>query len=118
MVAPGHQAGARGGTQRGGVPVGVGETSLGQAVHSRGFDESTPRLHRCKAHIIPDNEEDIGRTFRRLWLLVRLPVGHRVADIQVDDALKWFGHGTISLCVKYAVELRRSDPEYERAVSS
>jgi hypothetical protein len=50
------------------------------------------------AHVVPDDEEDIGRAFWRLGLQVRLPVGLRVADIQVDDALKWFGHGSFSLC--------------------
>ena len=62
------------------------------------FDESTPRLHRGKAHVIPHDVEDVGRAFWRPGLLVRRPVGLGVADIQVDDALKWFGHGTFSLC--------------------
>src|SRR5947208_2107104 len=97
------------------MPVGVGQACLGQPVHSGGLDESSEWLHRGKAHVIPHDVEHIGRALRRLWLLVRLPVGRRVADIQVDNALKWFGHGTISLCVKSAVELRRSDPEYEKS---
>src|SRR5216683_2493209 len=96
MVAPGHQTGARRRAQCCSVHVCVGETSLCQAVHGGSLDESTPWLHGSKAHVIPNDEKDVGRTFWRFGLLVRPPVGRRVADIQVDDALKWFGHGTFS----------------------
>ncbi len=96
MVAPGHQAGAGRRAQRRGVHVSVGETTLCQAVHGGGLDESAPRLHRSEAHVVPHDKKDIGRAFRRPGLLIRLPVGHRVADIHIDDTLKWFGHCTFS----------------------
>src|ERR1700693_3556924 len=96
MVASCHQAGTCRRTERSGVHVGVGQACLCQAVHGGGLDESTPPLHRGKAHVVPHDKKDVGCTFWRFGLLVRLPVRLGVADIQVDDTLKWFGHGTFS----------------------
>ena len=63
VVAPGQDAGPRGGTQGGGVHVRVAQTVLRQAVNIGRVDQSTKSRHLPIADIVQDEENHVGRIF-------------------------------------------------------
>ena len=92
VVAAGEQRRAGRRAQRGGVPVRVGQAALGEPVDVRRLDQAAPRLHRRVADVVEDDVEDARRAVGRDRLDVRLPVGDRVAVVEVDRALEAPGH--------------------------
>jgi hypothetical protein len=91
-VAAVQEARPRGRAERGRVEVRVAEPGLGDPSHGRRLDRPAEDVHGAVADVVPDDHEDVGRAFGRLRLEERLPVGDRIADVQVDDALERLGH--------------------------
>src|SRR5262245_56214868 len=78
-------------TQGGGVPLRVPEPVVGELLQCRHVDPPA-KWGRCREPcVVVENDEDVGGTFRRLLQFERSPVGLRVTDVELDDALEVFG---------------------------
>jgi uncharacterized membrane protein len=59
-----------------------------------GVSRTAVAVHRREAHVVKHDVDGIGRPVRRLRRLERRPVGHRIADLDVDRALERLAHFT------------------------
>ena len=97
VVASGQERRACRRAERRRVPVRVREPVLCETVDVRRLDQTTPWLHRREADVVEDDVEDVRRALGRHGLQVRLPVGDRVALVDVDDPLELLAH-RVSFC--------------------
>ena len=58
--------------------------AVGDPLDVRRLDQPAVRLHRREADVVEDDVEHVRRALRRRRLRVRLPVGRRVLDVDVD----------------------------------
>ena len=92
VVATGQQTRPGRRAQRGRVELGVGQTALRDPVDVGCFDQPAELLHGREADVVEDDVHDARCAVRRHWLAVRVPVGHRVLDVDVDAAGEGLGH--------------------------
>ena len=105
VVAPCQQTGARRRAERRRVEVRVEQSAVGDPLDVRRLDQATERLHRREADVVEDDVEHVRRILRRHRLRVRLPVGNRVLDVDVDRALERLAHETSPLSDVLATRL-------------
>src|SRR5262245_7950575 len=104
VIAPRDERRACRRAQRRRVPVRVGEAVGGQPVDVRRLDQAAPRLHRREAHVVEDDVQDVRRAFRSDGLNIRLPVGNRVAFVDVDRAAESLAHDSAAACSRNSFE--------------
>ena len=101
VISSGQERRARRRTQRGGVPLGVRQAVLGEAVHRRHRDASPVRRPGCHPGVVVQHDEDVGGALRRLVREKGVPVRDRIPYVQVDGALEFLGHSRSSVpCAK------------------
>ena len=93
VVATGEEARPGGRAQRGGVPLRVGEALVGEPLHRRHLDATAVGRPRRQPGVVVEDDEDVRRALRRRRLGVGIPVGRRVADVDVDDSVEGLAHG-------------------------
>lgn len=89
MIAPGDKGRPRRRAQRGGVKLRVTQSHIGDAVERRGWNDAAECARRGKAHVVGDDQQNVGRALRRHHL--RLPVGGGVESIEVNRAAEGAG---------------------------
>ncbi len=92
VVATRQETGARRRAERRRVEVRVQQPPIGDPLDVRRLDQTSERLHRREADVVEDDVEHVRRVLRRDRLCVRLPVGNRVLDVDVDRALEGLSH--------------------------
>ena len=80
----------------------VAQTTLCQAIQSRRVDWAAKRCGCTKAHVVNQNDDDIGRTLRRLHLEERRRFN--IAYIQLFE-FGWVGLGKRQVRAVYLVGL-------------
>ena len=78
--------------QGGGVEVRELHAPCGDAGHVRALHRATEGVHGGEAEVVPRQQQDVRRAWRRLGRQVRLPVRLRVPDVDVDLAVEPRGH--------------------------
>ena len=96
VVASREQRRARRRADRRRVELRVPQPSVAQPLHRRHLDRTAERLQCAEADVVPHDEQDVRRAIRRLRLLVRRPVGSRIADVEVDGSVE-LGHDSSNL---------------------
>ena len=83
VVAPGEDAGAGRGAQRGGVEVRVAQAVCGQPVERRCGDVGPEAAELCEAHVVEQDDQHVGRSRGRTYRvrpprcrLVAVPADH------------------------------------------
>ena len=92
VVSPGEQTRSRRGAQRCGVPLPVPQSVARDAVDVRRLDRSPVATQGAESDVVENDVENVRRAGGSLRLLVRAPVGNRIANIEVDDAFECVGH--------------------------
>ena len=82
-VAPGQQGHAAGRTQRRDFEIVVAQPGLGQTIQRRHLDRPAERRYVAEAHVVEQDDDDVGCAFRRLHLEPRRSFG--VARIKLGD---------------------------------
>jgi hypothetical protein len=89
MIAPGDKGRTGRRTQRGGVKLRVAQPHAGDAIECRRWNDSAEGAGRSKAHIIGQNEQNVGSALRRHHR--GLPIGSGVEGIEVYRAAEICG---------------------------
>ena len=66
VVAPGEQRGARGRADRGGVEPVVADAVVGEAAEGRRVDRAAERVGQAEAHVVEQDDQDVGRVLRQV----------------------------------------------------
>ena len=90
VIAPGQQAGAGGGAQRGGVEVGQPDPVPGQSIDDRRLDGRAVAAQLGEADIIEHDQDHIGRPLGRRGL--RGPPWFRIPPVPTDPASECHTH--------------------------
>ena len=92
VVAPGQQARAGRGAQRGRVPLRVAHAVGGDAIDVGRLDRAAIAVHRGEADVVEHDVHDVRRAVGRPGCPERFPVRDGVADVDVDRALERLRH--------------------------
>ena len=74
------------------MPLRVAHALGSKLVDVGRLDRPSVTAHRTEADIVEDDVDHAGRTVGRLRRFERRPIGLRVPDIDVDDALERLAH--------------------------
>ena len=92
VVSPGEQTRSRRGAQRCGVPLPVPQSVARDAVDVRRLDRSPVTTQGAVSDVVENDVKNIRCAGGGLRLLVRAPVGNRIANIEVTTPLNAVGH--------------------------
>ena len=90
VVAAGEQRGARGRAERGGVELVVAKAVGGEGFGGRHVDGAAEGARHAEAHVVDEDDDDVGRAFGRLDFEARRRRG--VAGVE-DGAVRIVGLG-------------------------
>ena len=112
VVAAGDQRGAGRRAERRGVELRVAQARARDPVEVRRRDDAAEGARRAEALVVDQDQEDVGRAFRRHDL--RLPVGRRTGRVEVDHAAECAGGG--GSCRPSIVAWRWANPGHRWSV--
>ena len=105
VVAAGEEGRARGGAERGRVPLGVDQAVVCEPLERRHLDPAAERRPGGKAGVVEQHDEDVRRSFRCRLGREGIPVGDGVADVELDLPLERRGDRKAPLFVTRAPTL-------------
>jgi hypothetical protein len=77
------------------VPLRIGEAVVGELLQRWHFDAAAERRPRREAGVVVEDDEDVRRALGRPVREKRIPVGRRVADVELDLALELLRHSNL-----------------------